>query len=44
MHELRIVKDLWYIVSRMAERENISIITQVNTCFGQIIGIVPDIF
>ena len=44
MHELRIAEDLSEIVSETAGKENLSKVTRVNICFGQLIQIVPDIF
>jgi hydrogenase nickel incorporation protein HypA/HybF len=44
MHELRIAEDLSAIVSETAEKENLSKVTRVNICFGQMVRIVPEIF
>ena len=44
MHELRIAEDLASIVTETARKENLSKVTRVNICFGQMIQIVPDIF
>ena len=44
MHEIRIAEDLSSIVIETARMENLSKVTKVNICFGQLIQIVPDIF
>ncbi|MCE5346673.1 MAG: hydrogenase maturation nickel metallochaperone HypA [Bacteroidales bacterium] len=44
MHEIRIAEDLSAIVLETARRENLSKVTKVNICFGQMIQIVPDVF
>jgi hydrogenase nickel incorporation protein HypA/HybF len=44
MHELRIAEDLASIVTETAGKENLSKVTRVNICFGQMIQIVPEIF
>lgn len=44
MHEIRIAKDLSDIVIDVAKRENLTKVTKVNICFGQMIQIVPEIF
>lgn len=44
MHEIRIAKDLSEIVLEVANRENLSKVTEVNICFGKMVQIVPDIF
>jgi hydrogenase nickel incorporation protein HypA/HybF len=44
MHEIKIAEDLSAIVSEAAGKENLSKVTKVNICFGQMIQIVPEIF
>jgi len=44
MHELSITKDLSDIVTEVPQRENLSKVTKVNICFGELIQIVPDIY
>jgi hydrogenase nickel incorporation protein HypA/HybF len=44
MHEIRLATDLAGIVTEVALRENLKLVTRVNLQFGEMIQIVPDIF
>ncbi|MGD0340246.1 MAG: hydrogenase maturation nickel metallochaperone HypA [Bacteroidales bacterium] len=44
MHEISIAENLSVIVLEAANRENLSRVTKINICFGQLVQIVPAIF
>lgn len=44
MHELRIAEDLTQIVLETAKDSGLTMVTEVNVVFGQMVQIVPEIF
>ena len=44
MHEISIAENLKVLVLEAAEKSNLSRVSRITVCFGQMVQIVPDIF